>query len=61
MKKYVKYPTKWVVRNKIKSLLKRQICINEIPYYDVGQDPQQGDLQKLTEIPVILQDNKKAS
>jgi radical SAM protein with 4Fe4S-binding SPASM domain len=61
MKKYVKHPAKWVVRNKMKSLLKRPICVDEIPYYDVGQDPQQGDLRKPTEIPVLLLNNKKAS
>ena len=45
MKKYIKHPIKWVAKNKIKSLLGRPICIDDIPYYDVGQDPRQGDLR----------------
>ncbi|MDH5189870.1 MAG: radical SAM protein [Gammaproteobacteria bacterium] len=46
MKKYIKHPVKWVAKNKIKSMLGRPICIEEIPRYDVGQDPQQGDLRE---------------
>lgn len=61
MKKYVKHPMKWVIRNKIKSLLNRPICVDDIPYYDVGQDPQQGDLRKPNGIPVIFPSSKKAS
>jgi len=45
MKKYIKHPIKWVVKNKIKSMLGRPICIDSIPVCDVGQDPQQGDLR----------------
>lgn len=45
MKKYIKHPIKWVAKNKIKSLLGRPICIDQVPYYDVGQDPRQGDLR----------------
>ncbi len=45
MKKYIKHPIKWVAKNKIKSLLGRPICIDEIPKCDVGQDPRQGDLR----------------
>jgi radical SAM protein with 4Fe4S-binding SPASM domain len=46
MKKYIKHPTGWVVKNKVKSLLGKPICIDEIPYFDVGQDPRQGDLRQ---------------
>jgi radical SAM protein with 4Fe4S-binding SPASM domain len=46
MKKYLRYPAKWVIKNKIKSLLNKNICINDMPYYDIGQDPTQGDLRK---------------
>lgn len=46
MKKYIKHPTGWVIKNKLKSLLGRSICIDSIPFYDVGQDPQQGDLRE---------------
>ncbi len=44
MKKYIKHPVKWVVKNKIKSLMGKSVCIKDIPYYNVGQDPRQGDL-----------------
>lgn len=46
MKKYIWHPTKWVVKNKIKSMLGRPICIDDIPKFDVGQDPRQGDLRQ---------------
>lgn len=45
MKKYIKHPAKWVAKNKLKSLLGKPICIENIPYFDVGQDPRQGDLR----------------
>ncbi len=46
MKKYIKHPTAWVVRNKIKSVMGRPVCIDDIPRCDVGQDPRQGDLRE---------------
>ncbi|MDP3088154.1 MAG: radical SAM protein [Methylotenera sp.] len=46
MKKYIKHPTVWVVKNKIKSMLGKPICIDNIPHYDVGQDPLQGNLRE---------------
>ncbi len=45
MKKYIKHPVKWVVKNKIRSLLGQHVPKNIFPYYDVGQDPRQGDLR----------------
>ena len=45
MKQYIKHPTKWVIKNKIKSLLGKSVCINDIPVFDVGQDKLQGDLR----------------
>ena len=45
MKKYIKHPLKWVVKNKINSLLNKPLCL-EKKWYDVGQDPEQGHLQK---------------
>lgn len=44
MKKYIKHPTQWVLKNKIKSILGKDICIDDIPYFNVGQNPLQGDL-----------------
>lgn len=46
MKKYIKHPTAWVVKNKIKSLLGKPICIDNVPHFDVGQDPLQGNLRQ---------------
>ena len=44
MKKYIKYPASWVLKNKIKSLRGKAVCIDDIPYYNVGQNPLQGNL-----------------
>lgn len=46
MKKYIRHPTAWVVQNKLKSLLGKPICIDDVPHYDVGQDSRQGDLRQ---------------
>jgi len=46
MKKYIKHPTKWVIKNKIKSIIGRPICKDYIPKCDVGQDSLQGDLRE---------------
>jgi len=46
MKKYIKHPLKWVVKNKVKSLLHLPLDLNHIPKCDVGQDPRQGDLRE---------------
>ena len=45
MKKYIKHPLKWVVKNKINSLLNKPLCLKR-EWYNVGQDPEQGNLQK---------------
>ena len=45
MKKYIQHPTKWVLKNKFKSIIGRPVCKDYIPSYDVGQDPKQGDLR----------------
>lgn len=44
MKKYIKHPAIWVAKNKTRSLMGKKVCIDNIPWYDVGQDPLQGDL-----------------
>jgi len=44
MKKYIKHPALWVAKNKLKSLLGQKVCCNDIPWFDVGQNPFQGDL-----------------
>lgn len=53
MKKYIKHPTAWVVKNKIKSLMGKPICVDHIPKFDVGQDPRQGDLRE-SAVPVSV-------
>jgi radical SAM protein with 4Fe4S-binding SPASM domain len=45
MKKYIRYPLQWMLKNKIKSLLHQPLCL-ERKWYDVGQSPEQGNLQK---------------
>ncbi len=48
MKKYIRHPTSWVMKNKLKSMLGKPICIDEVPHFDVGQDPLQGNLREGT-------------
>jgi MoaA/NifB/PqqE/SkfB family radical SAM enzyme len=45
MKKYLKHPLKWAVRNKIRSLQGKPACLDKC-YCDVGQNPTQGDLRE---------------
>lgn len=52
MKKYIRHPAFWVLKNKFKSLIGRPICVNEVPKFNVGQDPRQGDLRKPTGTPI---------
>jgi Fe-coproporphyrin III synthase len=44
IKKYIKYPLKWVLLNKAASILRKPVNIDSIPQYDVGQDPEQGNM-----------------
>lgn len=62
MKKYIKHPTAWVAKNKLKSLLGKSICIDDVPRFDVGQDPLQGDLRETgrsTVKPIFIQPREK--
>lgn len=45
MKKYIRHPLKWVITNKMRSLSGKDVEIDSIPVFDVGQDPKQGDLR----------------
>lgn len=45
MKKYLKHPLKWALRNKLRSLQGTPAEITPMRY-DVGQDPAQGNLKK---------------
>ena len=45
MHKYFKHPAKWALRNKWRSLMGRPAVIDKC-WYDVGQDPRQGDLRE---------------
>ncbi len=44
MKKYIKHPALWVLKNKINNMSGKKVDINTIPYFNVGQDIRQGDL-----------------
>ncbi|MDP4222314.1 MAG: radical SAM protein [Bacteroidota bacterium] len=44
MKKYIRHPAQWIAENKFRTLLGKKIYFDKIPYYNVGQDPLQGDL-----------------
>lgn len=44
MKKYIKHPTAWVAKQKTRMALGKPLCY-DIPRFDVGQDPRQGDLR----------------
>lgn len=44
MKKYIIHPSKWAIKNKLRSLLGKPICLDK-KWCDVGQDPRQGDLR----------------
>lgn len=54
MKKYIKHPTAWVVKNKIKSMLGKPICIDNVPHFDVGQDPLQGNLRETKPFEMVI-------
>ena len=54
MKKYIKHPTAWVVKNKLKSLLGKPICIDNVPHFDVGQDPLQGNLRETKPAEILM-------
>ena len=44
MKKYIKHPAMWVAKNKTRSLMGKKVCLDNIPWYNVEQNPLQGDL-----------------
>jgi radical SAM protein with 4Fe4S-binding SPASM domain len=45
MKKYVRHPMQWALKNKWRSLTGKPACLDK-RRYDVGQDPRQGDLRE---------------
>lgn len=45
MHKYIKYPLKWAIANKLRSMQGKPVCIDK-KWCDVGQHPCQGDLTK---------------
>lgn len=44
MHKYVMHPAKWALKNKLRSMMGKPICLDK-KWCDVGQDPRQGDLR----------------
>lgn len=45
MKKYIKHPALWAIKNKLRVVRGQEPCLDK-RWYDVGQDPHQGDLGK---------------
>lgn len=45
MHKYIKHPAFWAIKNKIRSLRGLKPCLDK-KWYNVGQDPAQGDLRE---------------
>lgn len=44
MKKYIKHPMKWAIKNKLRSMQGKPACLDK-KWYNVGQDSAQGDLR----------------
>jgi radical SAM protein with 4Fe4S-binding SPASM domain len=45
MHKYIKHPLKWAIENKLRNMQGKPACLDK-KWYDVGQDPMQGDLRE---------------
>ena len=45
MHKYIRYPLQWALRNKIRNMQGKPACLDK-KWYNVGQDPCQGDLRE---------------
>lgn len=45
MRKYIKKVFPWIVKSKLKSMSGGRICGDSCPYFEVGQDPEQGNLR----------------
>ena len=45
MHKYIKHPLKWAIANKLRSMQGKSACLDKC-WYNVGQDPCQGDLRE---------------
>jgi len=46
MKKYLKHPLKWALKNKMRSLQGKPACLDKY-WFDVGQEPVQGDIRMI--------------
>ena len=46
MKKYIKHPAKWVIKNKLRSVIGKDAVLDKC-WHNVGQDPRQGDLREV--------------
>ena len=46
MHKYIIHPAKWVLKNKLRSMMGKPICLDK-KWCDVGQDPSQGDMREV--------------
>lgn len=46
MHKYIIHPAKWALKNKLRSMMGKPICLDK-KWCDVGQDPSQGDMREV--------------
>ena len=46
MYKYIIHPAKWALKNKLRSMMGKPICLDK-KWCDVGQDPSQGDMREV--------------
>lgn len=46
MYKYIIHPAKWALKNKLRSMMGKPICLDK-EWCDVGQDPSQGDMREV--------------
>lgn len=44
IQKYIVHPAGWVIKNKLRIISGKPVCLDKFPYYNVGQSPLQGDL-----------------
>lgn len=45
IRKYIRKVLPWVIKNKLKVVVGRRICGDSCPHFEVGQDPDQGNLR----------------
>lgn len=59
MKKYIKHPALWVLKNKAKNIFGKKVCIDDIPICNVGQNLRQGDLRPAAIKNKVVEEKKR--